>query len=167
MAFDVFYQASTDAELANARHTVQANNVDDWFVLPELERLYVGRYGTCQLARRRQAHIHERTGLALRIDAVQPSPDASKNADITTTQRNNAKTMTATADAPFQIVGVEQRGLQTYLGLATATPTQPGDITWLQPGQVYDGWHLEAVHRYAGTASFAVGGQTVTVALPE
>src|SRR5699024_10379410 len=75
--FDVFYQASTDAELADARHAVQANNVDDWFVLPELERLYVGRYGTCQLARRRQAHVHERTGLSLRIDAVQHAPDTA------------------------------------------------------------------------------------------
>lgn len=167
LAFDVFYQASTDAELADARHAVQANNVDDWFVLPELERLYVGRYGTCQLARRRQAHVHERTGLALRIDAVQPAPDAGENADTAAAHHNNAAATTAEADAPFHIVGVEQRGRQTYLGLATATPTQPGDITWLQPGQVYYGWYLEAVHTYAGTASFAVDGQIMTVALPE
>jgi len=165
LAFDVFYQASTDTELADARAAVKADAIDDWFVLPELERLYVGRYGTCQLARRRQAHIHERTGLSLRIDAVKPAPDTGENADTAATQRHNAKT--TTAGAPFHIVGVEQRSLQTYLGLATATPTQPGDITWLQPGQVYYGWHLEAVHRYAGTASFAVDGQTVTVALPE
>lgn len=158
--FDVFFQASTDGELASAADTVQAIDLRDWFVLPDRHRLYVGRYGTCHLAERRQADIHARTGLALTIDAVEDTDD---NADAAAHEADTV----ATESAPFFIVGVEFRGTQAYLGMAHMSPRDLTDITWLQPGQVYDGWRLRAVRTHRGIATFAVHGRAVNVRLPQ
>lgn len=158
--FDVFFQASTDGELASAADTVQAIDLRDWFILPNLRRLYVGRYGTCHLAERRQADIHARTGLALTIDAVEDTDD---NADAAAHEADTV----ATESAPFFIVGVEFRGTQAYLGVARTAPHDLADITWLQPGQAYDGWRLHAIRTQRGIATFAVHGRAVNVRLSQ
>lgn len=158
--FDVFFQADTYAELASAADTVQAIDLRDWFVLPDLHRLYVGRYGTCHLAERRQADIHARTGLALTIDAVEDTDD---NADAAAHEADTV----ATESAPFFIVGVEFRGTQAYLGMAHMSPRDLTDITWLQPGQAYEGWYLRAIHTHRGIATFAVHGRAVSVRLSQ
>lgn len=166
--FDVYFEASSEAELQAAKAKVRSINLKDWFALSDVKNLYVGRYGTCQQAQRRQADIHERTGLTLTIDAV--APDSGSGGDSSEglgPAETPSDTVVAASSAPFRIVGVERRGRQTYLGVSNGIPRNPGDITWLLAGDSLSGWQLQSIRAAAGTATFAVGGRQVTVALPE
>lgn len=168
--FDVFFQASSAEDLASATAKVQAMGLNDWFA--SSHRLYVGRYGTCHLAKRRRADVHERTGLALTIDAVEPNPQATHNendADVRAPMRqcDTAAATPSLRSAPFVIAGFELRGRQSYLGVASRTPHHLNDITWLQPGEAYGAWRLESIDSNSGSARFAVRGHSIAVKLPE
>lgn len=162
--FDVFFQGAGENAVAAAVDQVQAIDLMDWFVLADADRLYVGRYGTCDTAKRRRRTVHGDTGLALTIAAVEPNPGASagdSGGDAVGVQAPPVR------NPPFFIVGVELRGDQARVGVAGDAPQDLGDITWLAPGQTYGAWRLDAIHSSAGTTTFTVRGQRVTVVVPE
>lgn len=179
--FDVFFQAATGDALDAAIDQVQSAGLSDWFARARVSRLYVGRYGNCPLAARRRDDVHQRTGLALNIQAVQrqhasgSKPRANRPvydygaADNAVSAIRRAATQPVqhlVTNAPFEIVGVELRGTHHFLGVAPHGASRLGGVTWLSPGNTYGTWTLRAIRTDAGTATFAHDGRTVAVALP-
>lgn len=174
--FDVFFQAATGEALDAATDQVKSAGLSDWFALMSASRLYVGRYGTCPLASRRRDDVHQRTGLALNIQAVRPQhKSAAKQAhNQSATDYGASDTASATirtsrpagVRAPFEIVGVEIRGTHHYLGVAPQGATGLSAVSWLSPGDAYGSWTLRAIRTDVGTATFRHDGATVAVALP-
>lgn len=155
-AFDVYFQGQSREVLVSAIDKAQAVGLIDLFVVYDSHRLYVGRYGPCVLAKKRRADVHVKTGLPLQIAAIE-SPTAQGD----TPDQSTASEQTT----PFVIVGVELRGEQRYLGVASSIPDQLSDIVWLLPEQAYGSWQLQGIQDHI--AIFLVDGQTVAVDLPE
>lgn len=148
-SFDVYFQGQSRKELVSAIEKAKAAGLTDLFVAYDSHRLYVGRYGPCALAEKRRADVQARTGVPLKIAAIEPR---TLQADPTAVRE---------LTVPFIIVGVELRGEQRYLGVASHTPDQPSDISWLLPGQSFGSWQLQKIQ--AHSATFLVDGQTVVV----
>lgn len=161
--FDVFFQPAGNTGLNQARAAVKKAQMHDWFATAD--RLYVGRYGTCPLAEHRQTTVHAQTGLPLRIAAVERHRAGHKPRH-TTDHPYRKPAAPPRASAPFEIIGVEQRGTHHYLGVARQGATHPSQIIWLSPGETFAGWRLTGIHGNRDTATFVTDGRAVSVALP-
>ncbi|SUD31423.1 putative secreted protein [Pseudomonas fluorescens] len=65
---------------------------------------------------------------------------------------------------PFRVVGVERRGGERFLSIASRSSAALADIRLLRQGDTESGWQLESIDAHA--AAFRVNGQTRRVAVP-
>lgn len=67
-------------------------------------------------------------------------------------------------EPPFRVLGLELRGGERFLSVATPGTTLLANVRLLREGDSESGWQLQSVE--AHTASFLVNGQIQRVALP-
>ena len=187
--FDVFFQGQTSQALAQAQDAVQSAHLSDWFVATSLDRLYVGRYNRCPTAAHRRDDVSSRTGLDLFIAAVLPHAHATTHHASHPAHRQashpaarhdygsddqmagndapqTAEPAAINRRAPFQIIGVELRGEQQYLGVSSPGDTRLADVVWLTPGEQFGGWQLREIRTDTGRAIFQANQTTIVVGLP-
>ena len=69
-----------------------------------------------------------------------------------------------TPEAPFQVIGLELRGGERFLCVATPGAATVRDLQLLREGDTVGAWHLQSIDVHA--AVFRVDGQTLRVAVP-
>jgi hypothetical protein len=67
-------------------------------------------------------------------------------------------------EPPFSVVGVELRGGERFLSVASLKASSVLDVWLLRAGDAVGAWHLQAIE--ARAAVFRVDGQTQRIALP-
>ncbi len=70
----------------------------------------------------------------------------------------------APTDPPFQLVGLELRGGETFLAIAPSKAVSLAEMSVLRVGDVQDGWQLEALD--SKSATFLFQGQPHRLELP-
>ncbi len=87
---------------------------------------------------------------------VSPAPDVRRHAPIVHQPK--------TARPPFRLMGVELRGGERFLSVASTVSSTLADIRLLRLGDIEDGWQLESIDVH--DAVFRVNGQIRRVAVP-
>lgn len=88
-----------------------------------------------------------------------------KRAPSATTSRKTAETAKPKVpEPPFNVVGLELRGGERFVSIASRGATALTDLRLLREGESIGTWQLQGIDAYA--AVFRVDNQTVRVALP-
>ncbi|MBS0417980.1 MAG: hypothetical protein JSR66_09725 [Proteobacteria bacterium] len=106
--------------------------------------------------------------LARRLSVLESArAQAAHSASASVTAPHAARSPSATrapTDPPFQLVGLELRGGETFLAIAPSKAVSLAEMSVLRVGDVQDGWQLEALD--SKSATFRFQGQPHRLELP-
>lgn len=101
--------------------------------------------------------------LANRVESLETTRARPRHADPTAVQ-SKAPSNNDTAEPPFRLLGLEQRGGETFLAIAPPRAVSLAEMSVLRIGDVQGGWQLESLD--SKSATFRVQGQLRHLTLP-
>jgi hypothetical protein len=109
------------------------------------------------------AHGDDIKALQARVGVLEAR--LKKRAPSATTSRKTAETAKPKVpEPPFNVVGLELRGGERFVSIASRSATALTDLRLLREGESIGTWQLQGIDAHA--AVFRVDNQTVRVALP-
>jgi len=109
-------------------------------------------------------HADEVQALQARVGAIEARLKRAAPAVAAAPRRAPEPAKPQVPVPPFNVIGLELRGGERFLSVATPGAASVLDISLLRVGDATGAWHLQAIE--ARAAVFQVDGQTVRIPLP-
>ncbi|GAA0846170.1 MULTISPECIES: hypothetical protein [Burkholderiaceae] len=123
------------------------------------------RLASVEQAQADAAHASDLQALQERVDTVEARQQELKSATPTVRRsRAPVATQPKVQTPPFRIVGLELRGGERFLSIASPATTSLANVRLLREGDSDGDWQLQSIDAHA--ALFLVKGQPQRVALP-